>query len=162
MEDADDDAAAEKALEALFAQLEMDLNSEDDDLNEEEFTEEELAQMSKELEAAFHGMELEGLEDDEFVEKVDDGLVDMAMTDGVYEASGAATGSIQRSRKQVEVDEDEDEDDDEDDEEFVDEDDNEPRMVPLEKWQLRKLAAAAEKGRRNVNVSIFIAPGAEL
>lgn len=148
-EDEDD---VEKALEALFAQLEVDLGSEegndgggdDDDaeFNDEEFTDEELAQMTKELEAAFKELELEGLEGEE---KEDSGLVDMVMKDGVYsQGSRVAKGS-------------EDEDDDDDEEDFEDfedddDDDDEPRMVPLEEWQLRKLAAAVEKGRRNVNV----------
>ena len=156
MEDDDDDAATEKALEALFAQLEMDLNSEDDvggGMDEEEFTDEELAQMTKELEAAFSEMDLEGLELEDELEGEGPGVVDMVMNDGVYsEAPGGAKGSIQKSRKQEPVD------DEEDEEEFEDEEDedDEERMVPLEKWQLRKLAAAVEKGRRNVNVSMFV------
>jgi hypothetical protein len=148
VEDDDDDAAAEKALEALFAQLEKDLNSEEDDdsvsTDDVQFTDEELAQMTKELEAAFSEMNLEGGEDNEEEEA---GLVDMVMTDGVYSNSpDAAKGSIQKIPKQ-------EYEDDDDDEEFEDEDDDEQREVPLEKWQIRRLAAAAEKGRRNVNAS---------
>jgi hypothetical protein len=153
VEDDDDDAAAEKALEALFAQLEKDLNSEEDDdddgggTDDVQFTDEELAQMTKELEAAFSEMNLEGGEDSEEVEEEEAGLVDMVMTDGVYSNSlDAAKGSIQKIPEQ-------EYEDDDDDEEFEDEDDDEQREVPLEKWQIRRLAAAAEKGRRNVNVS---------
>lgn len=150
VEDDDDDAAAEKALEALFAQLEKDLNSEEEDddgggADDVQFTDEELAQMTKELEAAFSEMNLEGGEDEQT------GLVDMVMTDGVYSNSpDAAKGSIQKIPKQ-------EYEDDDDDEEFEDEDDDEQREVPLEKWQIRKLAAAAEKGRRNVNVKSLAA-----
>lgn len=157
-DDDDDDAAMEKALEALFAQLEMDLNSEgdggDDDDDEAEFTDEELTQMTKELEAAFNDMDLEGLAGEDMEEEEDSGLVDMVMTDGVYsQDSGVAKDDIQKSRKQ----QDEDDDDEEEDFEEEEDDEDEQRMVPLEKWQLRKLAAAVEQGRRNVNVSVFIA-----
>ncbi|KAG0601891.1 hypothetical protein M758_11G146000 [Ceratodon purpureus] len=161
VEDDDDDAAAEKALEALFKQLEMDLSSEDGDGDDDvEFTDEELEQMTKELEAAFSGMDLEGLDleglegEEEEAEEGDAGLVDMVMTDGV--ASVADKGSIQVSRKQVYEEE---EDEDEDEEEYEEDDDVEveERMVPLEKWQIRRLVAAAEKGRRNVNVKSLAA-----
>lgn len=142
LEDGDDDAALERAMEDLFAQLEMDLESSvADSGDDEEFTEEELALMAKELQDAFDeaGLEFEGLDDEESGPKT----VDMFMKDGMY-----SDDSVVHNRgEQEEEDEDEEgvEDEDEEDEE---------RMVPLEKWQLRKLAAAAEKGRRNVNVII--------
>lgn len=145
LEDGDDDAALERAMEDLFAQLEMDLESSvADSGDDEEFTEEELALMAKELQDAFDeaGLEFEGLDDEESGPKT----VDMFMKDGMY-----SDDSVVHNRgEQEEEDEDEEgvEDEDEEDEE---------RMVPLEKWQLRKLAAAAEKGRRNVNVKILSA-----
>ena len=73
----------EKALEVMFAQLEKVLNSKDDDVNvstdDVQFTNEELAQMMKELEAAFSEMNLEGEEDEE-VEEEETGLMDMVCT----------------------------------------------------------------------------------
>lgn len=135
-----DDEDVEKALEALFAQLEMDLIEEGDDGgDDEEFTDEELAQMTKELEAAYIDMDREDDDDeDEDKDAVSSGLVDMVMTDGVYS----------QGKAQAREDEDEDED--------FEDDDDEQRMVPLDKWQLLKLAAAVEKGRRNVNVSLKV------
>jgi len=156
----EDDDDVEKALEALFSQLEMDLNLEGGDGGDEEFTDEELAQMTKELEAAFKDMDLEGLEGEDMEEKEDSGLVDMVMTDGVYsQGSGVARGSVRSSGEQEDEDDDDEDEDFEDEDEDEDEDDeeDEQRMVPLEKWQLRKLAAAVEQGRRNVNVSLLVA-----
>lgn len=145
----DENDAAEAALEALFLQLEKDLESEgEDDDDDGDITEEEMAAFEKQLEAALMGLELD---DDESDDEEEDGetsadgepgLVDMVMTDGIY--GQAANGSHkQEDGVEEEEDEEEQEDDDEEDQ----------RTVPLEKWQIRKLAAAVDQGRRHVNVS---------
>jgi predicted DNA binding CopG/RHH family protein len=173
----EDDAAAEAALEALFLQLEKDLEldgesgeAEDDD----DITEEEMIAFEQELNAVLglgEDDEDDGEGDDEAAEKGEvesengeTGLLDMVMKDGIY---GHTTTShphedqklkfASNGRLEVEeysYDSYEDEDDDYDEEE---EEEEEQRTVKLEKWQLKKLAVAVEKGRRHVNVRLFCA-----
>ena len=150
----DENDAAEAALEALFLQLEKDLESEgEDDDDDGDITEEEMAAFEKQLEAALMGLELDDDEGDDDEEEDEDtsadgepGLVDMVMTDGIY---GQAANGRQKQEDGVEEDEEEQEDDEEEDQ----------RTVPLEKWQIRRLAAAVDQGRRHVNVSfVFNTP----
>ncbi|KAL2653325.1 hypothetical protein R1flu_021453 [Riccia fluitans] len=112
----EEDALAEAALEALFAQLEKDLEDEsmsDDDDDNEDFTEEEVMALEDELEAALLGIE--------------------------YKPRITTTaGHLTEEDSELQIDEEEEEE--------------EQRVVSLEKWQLKKLASAAEIGRRHVNV----------
>ena len=143
--DMDENDAAEAALEALFLQLEKDLESEgEDDDDDGDITEEEMAAFEKQLEAALMGLELdddEGDDDEEEDEETsvdgEPGLVDMVMTDGIY---GQAANGSHKPEDGAEEEEDDEEED--------------QRTVPLEKWQIRRLAAAVEQGRRHVNVSL--------
>ncbi|KAH8956274.1 hypothetical protein BDL97_07G031700 [Sphagnum fallax] len=174
----EDDAAAEAALEALFLQLEKDLEldgesgeAEDDD----DITEEEMIAFEQELNAVLglgEDDEDDGEGDDEAAEEGEvesengeTGLLDMVMKDGIYghtttshpdedqKLKFASNGRLEVKEYSYDSYEDEDDDYDEEDEE----EEEEQRTVKLEKWQLKKLAVAVEKGRRRVNVKSLAA-----
>ncbi|KAG6549147.1 hypothetical protein Mapa_009373 [Marchantia paleacea] len=133
-EEDEEDALAEAALEALFAQLEKDLEdgamSEDDD-DDEDFTEEEVIALEDELEAALVGLDY----DQQTVIDVEAG-----------KSEGGASTSMRLAKEDAELVFDDEEEDEE-----------EQRVVSLETWQLKKLAAAVEIGRRNINVKALAA-----
>ncbi len=164
-------------MEALFLQLEKDLEldgesgeAEDDD----DITEEEMIAFEQELNAVLElgeDDEDDGEGDDEAAEEGEvesengeTGLLDMVMKDGIYghtttshpdedqKLKFASNGRLEVEEYSYDSYEDDDDDYDEEDEE-----EEEQRTVKLEKWQLKKLAVAVEKGRRHVNVRLFCA-----
>ncbi|KAL3685084.1 hypothetical protein R1sor_003106 [Riccia sorocarpa] len=133
-EDEEEEALAEAALEALFAQLEKDLEDEnmsEDDEDDEDFTEEEVMALEDELEAALMGVEYNPRNTTASISEGDTSNAEYLAEDG---------------REPPNEEEEEEEDEDE-----------EQRVVSLERWQLKKLAAAAEIGRRHVNVKALAA-----
>ncbi|BFI23320.1 protein MpHD9 [Marchantia polymorpha subsp. ruderalis] len=133
-EEDEEDALAEAALEALFAQLEKDLEdgamSEDDD-DDEDFTEEEVIALEDELEAALLGLDYE-----------QQTVIDSEA--GKSEVGPSQSKRLAKEDAELILDDEE-------------EDEEEQRVVSLETWQLKKLAAAAEIGRRNINVKALAA-----
>ncbi|KAF7151489.1 hypothetical protein RHSIM_Rhsim02G0195700 [Rhododendron simsii] len=118
----EEEDSGEDALEALFSQLEEDLENDDQSLDDDdddddddvEMGEEDLANLEREL--------AEALEDDKQL-----GSFDSHEDDGVISAS-------------------EDDDDDDDD------DDIEEELGRLKNWQLRRLAYALKNGRRKTGI----------
>eukprot|EP00850_Spirogloea_muscicola_P020372 SM000214S06766 [mRNA] locus=s214:79844:81217:+ [translate_table: standard] len=156
------------ALEALFDQLERDLEaddlaggSEDDDDDMEDFSEEEMAQLELELQELFGS---DGHDGDAGLPTssgsapshipVQPGIVTQGPTakardDGKPATSGAevelrpgerpAEDSLRTDEQGTEVEE------------------AQPRKVHLARWQLKKLADAARQGRRHTNVKTLAA-----
>lgn len=163
----EDDAAADAALEALFQQLEKDLEEDDEDAEDEELTLEELEELEREL-----GEALADIDDLDaelgIVDVVPDDMVDipdghesdqkrrqgnrrkkktgqpLAAETSLEVVTGwdGAQGHTEKGATEGEVDE----------IAQLLEEAQKPKIVNLERWQLKKLAAASELGRRNVNV----------
>ncbi|CAM6109151.1 unnamed protein product [Calypogeia fissa] len=120
----------EDALEALFAQLQMDLEAgglSDD----EDFTEEEVIEFENELAAALRDVE----EDEEALRAIDVVAGDTETGPNNDDDEDQIAGALEESEDEF----------------------DEERVVTLEPWQLRKLAAAVELGRRKVNIKALCA-----
>lgn len=162
-EDDGEDELGDDAFEALFAQLEMDLEA-DDSSDIEDFTEEELVDLEKELSEALTDIDYEEEQlaaPEGFIGDVDSDREfddDDRRSVGRVDNSGPSSKSLpagenkRGGRKTTRVTEEEIIDVPLDDFE-EEEEEEEQRIVDLQPWQLKKLAAAVELGRRKVNVS---------
>ncbi|KAF5191469.1 Overexpressor of cationic peroxidase [Thalictrum thalictroides] len=131
--DAEGENVDEDPIEALFNLLEEDLKNDLSSGEGDDVTEDDLAKLERELEAAFGN-------DDEL--------------------SGMLTYS-ENSETDDDDDNDEEDDDaddnDDDDEANDDDDDEEERPIELKKWQLRRLASALKIGRRKTSIKSLAA-----
>ncbi|KAH7283012.1 hypothetical protein KP509_35G056700 [Ceratopteris richardii] len=157
--------------EALFQQLEEDLQKDTNDFDEEEITEEDLENLEKELDMLVEDLtntssdnnatgsaglsNAQNKDDPEYGSSLS--LADhqkgikSSKSDGVR---GHVLVSESSEDNNIQSDFELHEDDDEG---FTDDDYEELRTVALQKWQLRKLAAAVELGRRKVNIKSLAA-----
>ncbi|KAI5060301.1 hypothetical protein GOP47_0024721 [Adiantum capillus-veneris] len=161
----------EDPWESLFRQLEKDLENDKDDGNEEDITEEDVANLEKELDTLLQDIE-NATTDDKQANESNDMLRGQGPDDDdsilVDEEKGInAKGNSKHDQDKglngtgKDRDDDEEEADfelaDDADEDSSDDEFEEPRIVNLQKWQLRKLAAAVELGRRKVNIKSLAA-----
>lgn len=150
--------------ESLFKQLEKDLENDTEDTRENEITEEDLTNFERELDMVVE--ELANVSNAGTMSEPDDTLrgqsIDTVRDDGESDNDDKEGIKAKSADKNEGVDDgNEDKDDDRgtevDDEYFSDDDFEEPRKVPLQPWQLRKLAAAVELGRRKVHIKSLAA-----
>ena len=120
--------------ETLFQQLEMDLENDKEEIHDDDITEEDILSFEQELQSVVKELATEVR-----MKRGNNKDVAVDMNDSNFdEEKGNALNQDELY-----------DDDDLSDDEF-----EEPRKVHLERWQLKKLAAASEIGRRKVNVSL--------
>eukprot|EP00250_Pteridium_aquilinum_P004328 c14546_g1_i1 orf=101-1285(+) len=150
--------------ESLFQQLEKDLENDTEDSNEEEITEEDVANFERELDMVVEDL-ANASTSNGVANELDDMLrahnKDIIKDNDDDDSSTDDEDGINAEKGNENDDDDGVEDDDEgidyDDEDFSDDDSEEPRKVTLQRWQLRKLAAAAALGRRKVHIKSLAA-----
>ena len=119
--------------ETLFQQLELDLENDTEEIQEDDITEEDILSFEQELQSVVKELATE---------------VRMKRGNNKDVAEEVNDSSLDEEKNSA-LNQDEVYDEDLSDDEF-----EEPRKVHLERWQLKKLAAASEIGRRKVNVSL--------
>eukprot|EP00246_Nothoceros_aenigmaticus_P012428 TRINITY_DN3857_c0_g2_i1.p1 TRINITY_DN3857_c0_g2~~TRINITY_DN3857_c0_g2_i1.p1 ORF type:complete len:266 (+),score=82.07 TRINITY_DN3857_c0_g2_i1:103-900(+) len=155
----EEDAAADAALEALFQELEKDLEGDDEDDDDDELTAEEMDELERELGMAL--ADIENLDEELGLVDVDAGEVDekkprdkkkKSEQTVISEATGVHILVDKHAKERKGADEEE-----QDEIAELLSEAQEPRIVNLERWQLKKLAAASELGRRHVNIKALAA-----
>lgn len=139
----------EDAWESLFQQLEKDLENDTEDVGDEDITEEDMVNFERELD-----MVVRDLSSASSIDTADD-----LNNDDLNNVVRADSKDMLEQFDNGDDEEDNvfDDEDEENDEDFSDDDFEEPRKVSLQRWQLKKLAAAAELGRRKVNIKSLAA-----
>lgn len=157
--------------ESLFKELEKDLENGTEGYDDTDITEEDMAKFERELDSVFRDFSDESSSSntdtaDDLGDAVRDEKEEENGSDDDDVEDAIIVGEIEESIEEKEITEeyDEDEEEEEEEEEWVDDDADEldkefeePRKVKLERWQLKKLAAAVELGRRKVHVKSLAA-----